>query len=396
MKKIKIILYSIASFFFFTFFIVFLPGKNQKEYIACFETRQLAYRSFRNISHLPKLFTSLHLIKAYPKGLWLIPAKSSFFDLYKIFRANKKYDDTMRITFIEGMNSFQITALINNNENFSQDLARQNLVKQNLTRQDSGRKNLIKQNLTGQNFIKQDLIESIKENSTEEHIIEEGSIFPDTYFFKKNTPRILIIQKAQKLMDQKINLLWEPIEQKAKNFNIKLPINKKEFVILASIVQKEGLYYEDFCTIASCFLLRMQIGVRLHSDVTVLYGLKIKKRELLRNNNKIINTKILEKNDHILLFKDIKIKTPYNTYLIERLPIKPICMPGACAMQAIIDVLDSAMNYTIKQTKSKKHKIIKKLIYKNAPLYFYACNGKILYANHLSEHIKNKNMCKIK
>lgn len=342
-KIIKNILYVI---FGMLCAILLLPGKNKTPYIACFETKPLAYRSFRNISYTPKLMLATTYIFKYPKGKWKVPAKAGIYDLIKLFSNPNELEKYHKFTIIEGMNKFDVISLIHHhNTIFSNKLVHEN---------------------------------------EEVYQIEEGTLFPDTYHLQIESSSQEVIKQAQKLMQKKVDQLWLPLEELAQKYQIKLPITKKEFIILASIVQKEGAAYDDLYKIAGCFLQRLQIGIRLHSCATVLYGLKEINHKIHRNKDNI----------PIVLTSDTKIKTPYNTYLIERLPPTAICMPGMDAMQAVAQVIETALHDTYNANKKGK-----KLVYKNTPLYFYACQEKgkvrILYANHIYEHHNNIRSCKL-
>ena len=339
-KKLLVIfaICAIATISFFAFLFV-QSGKNKEEYIACFETSPLAYRSFRHISKWPKLMAATTFFIKYPSGLWKLPVNCSYGDLLHCLRTNKRIDTECKITFIDGMTFDDIEKTINENQNFSAQRVQ----------------------------------------------IEEGTIFPETYCFKVGCKRSTIIKIAQELMNAKIEKLWTDLEMHAKKCDIQLPLNKKEFLILASIIQKEGVTREDMSQIAGCFLTRLQQHIRLHSCATVLYGMKK------------AGYKIYKRDDiPIVLLKDTKIKTPYNTYLLDRLPIGPICIPGNDALEALAQTLHDGMDNAVVTASEKKleGKLSKKLQYK-APLYFYACNGKIIYAKTLEAHNRNKYRCNI-
>ena|GEM_PF-3444385 len=326
MKKLKIIFRALIICFVFASLVLFTPGRNKEEYIACFDTKQLAYRSFRKISYFPRILAATALIKHYPKGLWKLPARCSYYNLLYCFLYEKRIDAECKITFIEGASAKEIEDLINNDNNFS----------------------------------------------SAKICVQEGELFPETYCFNAGCNRNTIITMAKNFMQKKVDALWNELETHAKTANIALPINKAEFVILASIVQKEGANVEDLQKIAGCFLLRLQKRIRLHSCATALYGLKKEGYEIHMKND-----------IPVLWLSDTKIKTKYNTYLLDRFPIGPICMPGAAALQAVADVLHKAMDNAIMSKKGKQLKY-------DAPLYFYSKDGKIIYANTLDDHNINK------
>lgn len=138
----------------------------------------------------------------------------------------------------------------------------------------------------------------------------EGYLFPDTYEFKKGATGKEIIDVFVKRFEEIISSI-----KKEKNIQIE---DKKlgEIITLASVVEKEGLTDEDREKVAEVFNQRMKIGMKLQSDVTVLYALGIRKE--------------------LVLYKDLEVDSPYNTYKIPGLPIGPVCNPGRHAIEASI------------------------------------------------------------
>ena len=137
-------------------------------------------------------------------------------------------------------------------------------------------------------------------------IVEEGTLFPSTYFYVYGTNSNIIINNMKKRMQSTLIEAW-------KNRDKDLDINNhKDVVILASIIEKESSLNSEKSKIAQVFLNRLRLNMKLQSDPTVIYGIEnelgIKKKELTKN--------------------DLNHKSSFNTYLIPGLPEGPICNPG--------------------------------------------------------------------
>ncbi|MDG4883814.1 endolytic transglycosylase MltG [Mesorhizobium sp. WSM4884] len=142
----------------------------------------------------------------------------------------------------------------------------------------------------------------------------EGSIATDTLRFTRGATRQQMIDKL--VADQK-KLVEDVWEHRAPD----LPIaDMGDFVILASIVEKETGRSDERSRIAAVFLNRLAKGMRLQSDPTIIYG-------LFGGKGKPADRPIYQ--------SDIDKQTPYNTYLIKGLPPTPIANPGRAALEAV-------------------------------------------------------------
>jgi UPF0755 protein len=139
----------------------------------------------------------------------------------------------------------------------------------------------------------------------------EGLFFPETYFFNKNTTDLALLKRAYSKMQLVLNQEWNNKEQN-------LPFeNAYQALILASIVEKETGAKSERPQIAGVFIRRLKIGMLLQTDPTVIYGMG----ESYKGN---------------IRYKDLRQKTPYNTYIIKGMPPTPIAMPGKAAIQAVL------------------------------------------------------------
>lgn len=140
----------------------------------------------------------------------------------------------------------------------------------------------------------------------------EGQFFPDTYYFPKGTSDLELLGIAHRRMQTELESVWS---QRAADLRLAAPY---EALILASIVEKETALAAERSKIAGVFLERLQRGMRLQTDPTVIYGLgesydgNIHKADLLRD-------------------------TPYNTYTRDGLPPTPICLPGLESLRAAVN-----------------------------------------------------------
>jgi UPF0755 protein len=114
----------------------------------------------------------------------------------------------------------------------------------------------------------------------------------------------------QKTIDQ----IWEKRDPD-------LPVKTKaEFVVLASIVEKETGKDDERAHVASVFINRLNKGMRLQSDPTIVYG-------IFGGEGK--------PSDRPIYKSDLTKQTPYNTYQIKGLPPTPISNPGRAALEAV-------------------------------------------------------------
>lgn len=157
----------------------------------------------------------------------------------------------------------------------------------------------------------------------------EGFLFPDTYYLKKNSDLDEIARKFLENFSskaQQIGLL--------KNLEEATP-DLYKIVIVASIVEKEAKLPEERPIIASVFYNRLKSGMKLQSCATVEYVLGFSKA--------------------VLTEEDLKIDSPYNTYLYEGLPPGPICNPGVESLKAALNPAKTKYLYFVLIDKSGKH-----------------------------------------
>jgi UPF0755 protein len=139
----------------------------------------------------------------------------------------------------------------------------------------------------------------------------EGRFFPDTYHFPSGMTDIEFLQRAY---DTMVAVLDEEWQQKAEGLPYK---TADEALIMASIIEKETAVASERVTIAGVFVRRLQKGMKLQTDPTVIYAMG-------ENYNGNIRR------------KDLKTDSPYNTYVVAGLPPTPIALPGVEAIHAAL------------------------------------------------------------
>lgn len=153
----------------------------------------------------------------------------------------------------------------------------------------------------------------------------EGSILPETYTFTLDENRAALVGRMQQAMKDTVAELWA---KRAEGLPVNTP---EEAVILASIVEKETGLPEERQRVAAVFVNRLNRGMKLQSDPTVVYAITRGERELGR----------------ALRFKDLEVKDPYNTYYAAGLPPGPICNPGRAAIAAVLNPIESKELYFV-------------------------------------------------
>lgn len=150
----------------------------------------------------------------------------------------------------------------------------------------------------------------------------EGWFFPDTYRFPRGTSDRDILRMAHLRMQQVLARAWE---ERAPGLALQSPY---EALILASIIEKETGLDRERAQVAGVFLRRLQTGMRLQTDPTVIYGLGPDFKGRLRR-------------------RDLDQDTPYNTYTRMGLPPTPISLPGEASIRAALHPDDSDALYFV-------------------------------------------------
>mgnify|MGYP001089471974 CR=1 FL=1 len=155
----------------------------------------------------------------------------------------------------------------------------------------------------------------------------EGFLYPDTYHFSRGLIASSVVQTMVRRFFEVIAPLREAIEQNS--------MALEQIVTIASLVEKETGRAEERPLIAGVFLNRLNRGMRLASDPTVIYGIKEFDGNLTRN--------------------DLKDPTPYNTYVIRGLPPGPIANPGIEAIRAVLYPAETDYLYFVSKNDGTHH-----------------------------------------
>jgi len=250
-------------------YLVLKRNDNQKDIIKKLRAKNIHIQYFDwrliSFSHQDKL-----LLKA---GEYLIPKDFSLFEIQNMFQTGKTI--TRSFTLIEGSSAINLRMKLLSNKYLSGEIP----------------------------------------------TLMEGIYKPDTYHFKYGYSRVKLLNRMKKAQDISINKVWK---NKPKDFILR---NKRELLILASIIQREAKSFEDSKLVASVFINRLRKKMKLQSDVTLAFGLNI--------NGKYITKKML-KSSH-----------PFNTYFHTGLPPTPISYPGKNALNALKNVKNTNYFYFV-------------------------------------------------
>lgn len=143
---------------------------------------------------------------------------------------------------------------------------------------------------------------------------EEGMLAPDSYEVVSGADRTALLAQMQEVQELRIAAAWEGRQEG-------LPLaSPEEMLVLASIIEKETGVAEEREQVASVFVNRLNRGMRLQTDPTVIYGLTKGKGVLGRG----------------LRQSELRSRTPWNTYVIDGLPPSPIANPGMASLEAAV------------------------------------------------------------
>lgn len=172
--------------------------------------------------------------------------------------------------------------------------------------------------LTSQDYGEYDRYVSLCYDSTFVHDLTgmalpslEGFLYPDTYYFPDEIPEEHIVSHLVQEFFNRTAVL---------NFDTPYGLNFYEIIILASIVEREAVWDSEKPLIASVYLNRIENGYKLQADPTVAYFLEQQGQTRYK-----------------IYYRDLRIPSPYNTYMHHGLPPTPICSPAVSSIKAVLN-----------------------------------------------------------
>jgi UPF0755 protein len=143
----------------------------------------------------------------------------------------------------------------------------------------------------------------------------EGSLAPDTYEVRRGDDRNAILERMRAAQETILAEVWAG---RTEGLPIETP---EEALILASIIEKETSVPGERRQVSSVFVNRLNQGMRLQTDPTVIYG--------VTNGRGVLGRGIRQ--------SELRDDNPWNTYVIDGLPPTPIANPGRAAIEAAVD-----------------------------------------------------------
>jgi len=178
----------------------------------------------------------------------------------------------------------------------------------------------------------------------------EGLFFPDTYFFDVGSSDLALYRRAHQAMREHLDREWAARQA---GLPYRTPY---EALIMASIIEKETGAAEERSLIASVFVNRMRIGMRLQTDPTVIYGMGAGFSGNLRR-------------------VDLQTDTPYNTYTRGGLTPTPIALPGLDSLRAALHPVESRKLYFVSKGNGR-HEFSENLDAHNRAVWRYQRGGR--------------------
>lgn len=186
-------------------------------------------------------------------------------------------------------------------------------------------------------FTKDQWLKAVKEYKTPSFVKNaektryplEGYLYADTYMFKNDATPNDVIEIMLKKFNSVIKKVQEETGKEIKEEDM------TRIITIASLIEEESRTDEDRNMISSVIYNRLNKGMKLQLDATVLYA----------------HGKHLDR----VLYKDLEIESPYNTYYVNALPIGPIASPGMKSIKAALEPANTNYVYYLLSPDKKSH-----------------------------------------
>ena len=229
-------------------------------------------------------------------GKYLLSQKYSNSEILDVLISGKTYNDGIKVTIPEGSTYKEVIKYLTNKK-------------------------------IGKVEVYEELINNPKEFYDKYKFLDEkdittleGFLYPDTYYFEKDMSEKDVISAMLKRFSE----VYTPeLKEKQKKMGLTL----QQVINMASIIEKEAVKDVDRPKIAGVFYNRLEIGMPLQSDATIQY--------------------IFDERKHIVSYSDLKIDSPYNSYLNKGLPPTPIANPGIKSIEAALEPEDNEYLYFV-------------------------------------------------
>ena len=229
-------------------------------------------------------------------GKYLLSQKYSNSEILDVLISGKTYNDGIKVTIPEGSTYKEVIKYLTNKK-------------------------------IGKVEVYEELINNPKEFYDKYKFLDEkdittleGFLYPDTYYFEKDMSEKDVISAMLKRFSE----VYTPeLKEKQKKMGLTL----QQVINMASIIEKEAVKDVDRPKIAGVFYNRLEIGMPLQSDATIQY--------------------IFDERKHIVSYSDLKIDSPYNSYLNKGLPPTPISNPGIKSIEAALEPEDNDYLYFV-------------------------------------------------
>jgi len=182
----------------------------------------------------------------------------------------------------------------------------------------------------------------------------EGFLFPDTYYFPKDYPAVKVVEYMMEIFNSNLAGIYPDYES----------LDADEIIAkitMASIIEREYRNPDEASRIASVFYNRITENMYLGSCATVVY---------------VITEELGRKHPDRLLYRDLELESPYNTYRNKGLPPGPICNPGKTALNAAFNPEDTDFLYFLLEDPAKGTHLFSKSLSEHNRSYELYIKGK--------------------